>query len=257
MEKPVVFKSAGKQIVGILHAPKMRSRERKPGVVFFHGFAMDKSSRLFVRTARALADEGFFVLRFDFAGSGDSEGNFEDITIEGEIADGGEAISFLAHQRGVDPRRIGVVGNSLGGVVAACLAGRDRRVKSVALWSADADLRATTARFLGEEDYARALKEKQIVWREWVAGSAFVSELSLIDPVSEILRSEAPVLILNGERDSVVPPEDGMKYYDALQAKGRRAAHIVIDGANHLFSSPEWVDEVSAITVDWFSKTLS
>ena len=85
-----------------------------------------------------LSREGIYALRFDFRGYGDSEGEFTDITFEEEISDSIKALDFLSTIEGVDPDRMGILGLSMGGAVAAYVAGRDARVKSTVLWSAPA-----------------------------------------------------------------------------------------------------------------------
>ncbi len=76
-ELPVVYKNKGMQIVGMLHKPN--SNKKPPSAVFFHGCTTTKTEAhwIFVKLARALAERGIMVLRFDFRYSGDSEGNFE------------------------------------------------------------------------------------------------------------------------------------------------------------------------------------
>ena len=76
MEKPVIFKNnLEKQLVGILHLPEKEGKF--PAVIICHGFKGNKTQRKFVGLGRELAKNGIVVLRFDFYGSGDSEGNFE------------------------------------------------------------------------------------------------------------------------------------------------------------------------------------
>ena len=69
----------------ILHLPTARDASC-PAVAFFHGFTGTKVEphRIFVKTARELAAIGFYVLRFDFRGCGDSAGDFSEMTIGGE-----------------------------------------------------------------------------------------------------------------------------------------------------------------------------
>ena len=78
METPVVFDSKGQQIVGMLHVPN--GRGRFPGALLLHGFTGTKteSHRMFVKLSRRLAEHGIASLRFDFRGSGDSAGEFEE-----------------------------------------------------------------------------------------------------------------------------------------------------------------------------------
>jgi len=107
---------------GLLHRPD--GVDPTPAVMLLHGFTGQhiESDRLFVQVARALADAGFAALRFDFYGSGDSDGDFEEFTLDTELADACAGFDWLSTQSGIDPNRIGVVGLSLGGAIAALLA---------------------------------------------------------------------------------------------------------------------------------------
>ena len=136
MERPVVFYNQNQQINGILHSPTGYEAPC-PAVAFFHGFTGTKVEphRIFVKTARELAAIGFYVLRFDFRGSGDSEGDFSEMTIGGEVSDAIKSVDVLTAMQGVDAERIGILGLSMGGCVAAFVSGQDTRVKSTVMWA--------------------------------------------------------------------------------------------------------------------------
>ena len=68
--------SAGKTLSGRMELPGGRVRG---WAIFAHCFTCGKDNRAAVRIARLLAREGIGVLRFDFAGLGESEGDFADI----------------------------------------------------------------------------------------------------------------------------------------------------------------------------------
>ena len=135
MEKFVEFKSNGKRIVGFLHIPE--GKPKVPGVLLCHGFTGTKSEShfIFTKLARNLAENGIAVLRFDFRGSGDSEGKFEEMTLETEMTDGERAIEYLIKRKEVMKENIGVVGLSMGAVTATYLASKYKNVKSLCLWS--------------------------------------------------------------------------------------------------------------------------
>jgi len=78
-----------------------------------------ESHWIFVKCARALARAGIASLRFDFYGSGESDGEFREVTLQGEIADARAAMDFFRRQKGIDPKRLGLLGLSLGGAIAA------------------------------------------------------------------------------------------------------------------------------------------
>src|SRR5690349_11530430 len=102
MEIPVTFDCRGEQIVGMLHLPEGRGRH--PAVLLLHGFTGTKSEAhgMFVKMSRALVDHGIASLRFDFRGSGDSGGSFEEMTIKSEVIDATEAVRFLARHKNIN-----------------------------------------------------------------------------------------------------------------------------------------------------------
>ncbi|MHC4201539.1 MAG: alpha/beta hydrolase, partial [Planctomycetota bacterium] len=139
LEKQVEFTSGGLTLRGMVHLPDAQGSS--PAIVVFHGFTGNRIGGEFlpVKLSRALAGAGIASLRFDFAGSGESEGEFVDMSPLTELADARSALEFLARQEGVDPGRLGAYGHSLGGMVAAMLL-EDVRLGSGAILAAVADL---------------------------------------------------------------------------------------------------------------------
>lgn len=133
MEKAFYFENKGKRLFAILHSPN-NSTERK-GVIFCHPYSEEKqlSYRVFVRFARELCDKGFYVLRFDCFGYGDSQGDFEDATIETQIDDTIKAIDLFETKYKVE--KISLLGLRLGGTISALVAEQDSRVEKLILWS--------------------------------------------------------------------------------------------------------------------------
>lgn len=251
MEKLVSFQNHGQQIVGILHRPDLDGTV--PGVVLCHGFTGTKSEArwIFVRLARRLASSGIAVLRFDFRGSGDSEGEFRNMTISDEVSDAKAAVTFLSTCDGVDRARIGILGFSLGGCVAACVAGDIPLLKAVVLWAPVSDPDVQFAPLLTEgitfpHEFSPGL----------FLGRAFVDELPRVDPVASLARSSAPVLILHGTNDQAVPAGTSQSFVDARASTGIPSERVLIDGADHLFGSAGTEEQVIDRTASWFARHL-
>lgn len=105
-----------------------------PVVLMLHGFAGDRDEEdIFPRAAKAFAAAGLASLRIDFRGAGDSGGSFADTTFSRQIEDGLAALQFLQSDKRVDSARIGIVGVSQGGLVAAIVAARSGLPKALAL----------------------------------------------------------------------------------------------------------------------------
>lgn len=178
-----------------------------------------------------------------------------DVTVEGEISDGLKSLDFLQAQPELDPHRIGVLGLSLGGLVAACVAGRDARVKSLALWAALGLVEEVTA--LDEEHQQAA--QQQLAERGFIdergnlMGAGFVEGLAQTRPLEEVARYQGPALIIHGTKDETVDPRHALAYEKAIP--GRTELHLV-EGADHTFDRHEWEREVIEVTRHWFLETL-
>jgi len=256
MIKPVTFKNHGQQLIGILHVPEgLESRGKTPGIVMFHGFTGNKSEahRLFVYVARALCDSGFTVLRFDFRGSGDSDGEFDDMTVPGEISDAKKALTFLANQESVDRERIGVIGLSMGGRVAAILASQDRRVRFAVLYSAA--LGPLRERFLSEIAEATLQKldsgEAIKISEGWYLKKTFFDTIDNPVPLDIMGNIKVPVLLVHSDTDQVVPMDDSRKGYEIVQNLNDKNEFYTVKGGDHTFSEREHTNEVTVKTLEW------
>lgn len=133
-EEPTFITGGEFRLFGVLHRPSSPNRQGV-GVLFIPPFAEEKKGahRLLVDLARTLCRQGLPVLRFDFRGTGDSEGTFSDFTLAGALADARLAMAFLREQASVE--RIGLVGVRLGGTLAAHLAQEAQTCSAwLALW---------------------------------------------------------------------------------------------------------------------------
>jgi alpha/beta superfamily hydrolase len=238
--------------------PAARSHARtplSPAVLMCHGFTGHRGEAhfLFVQAARAFAQAGIAALRFDFRGSGESDGRFQEMTFEAEVADALAAFDYLAARPEVDPHRVAVLGLSLGGAVAACVAGREKRVAALVLWAAVADLGALAARFQTEQPPPR-LPDGTYEWGGLALGQEFVNTIALAQPLREVETFHGPVLIIHGTQDQAVDVSHAHRYAGVLEKRAR--LHLV-DEADHVFSSVSWKNEVIAVTTDFLSQALS
>ncbi len=252
METFVQFPNRQKKLLrGMMHRPKALRRP-VPGVVFFHGLTGDRmeSHWLFIKCARALERAGIASLRFDFFGSGESEGTFRDVTLPGEVSDARAGVEFLRRQRGVDPKRLGLCGMSLGGAVAAAVASA-ARARALVLWSAVAHL--------SELRRIAAVKARPLPngWREYKAheiSAAFLDSLEAVHPLEKLRRFRAPTLILHPGQDEHLPLDHPEGLYQAAGAAVKEK--VIVPGADHAFTSLAWEGEVIARTVAWFTHHL-
>ncbi|MBS7611118.1 alpha/beta fold hydrolase [Candidatus Bathyarchaeota archaeon] len=258
MIKPVVFKNKSQELVGILHIPdNLKPEEKTPGIVMFHGFTGNKTEahRLFVQVARSLCKSSFTVFRFDFRGSGDSDGEFEDMTLPGELDDAEAALTFLIRQKNVDEGRIGVIGLSMGGRVATILASKDERVKFAIFYSAA--LGPLRDRFLTHMDKEKLEKlnsgEAIEVSEGWYLRKSFFDTVDYVIPFKVMGKIKIPMLIIHGDRDLLIPLEEAEKGYEIIKSLNDKNELYVIKGGDHTFSKKEYTLEVISKTLSWLS----
>jgi uncharacterized protein len=242
-----------KLLRGMLHRPA-GGRGKRPGVVFFHGFTGDRmeSHWIFIKCARALAREGIASLRFDFYGSGESEGSFCEATLQSEIADARTAARFMQRQKGIDPARLGLCGLSLGGCVAACVAGA-ANAKALVLWSAVAHpaILQQLSKKLGNPSSTHPGDFEYDARR---ISARFLKDAAKVDPLRAIRRFRKPTRIIHPGKDETVPLSHAA---DFLQASGATIKQkVIIPGADHTFTSIAWEAAVIGLTVEWFRRHL-
>ena len=127
----VQISSGGQNVFGILHLP---DGEATHGIVYCSPFAEEQKStyRVFVEHARLLADKGVASLRFDYRGTGDSDGYFQDYLLEDWIGDTVAAIECLKEKSDFD--KVCVLGVRFGGFIGIQAAQRSESVSDLILW---------------------------------------------------------------------------------------------------------------------------
>jgi len=131
-EKPFFFENGDYKLFGVVHKPES-DEELSKGFVFCHPFAEEKLwvHRAYVSFARELAKQGYMVLRFDYMGHGDSEGEFEDSTIQTRLSDIKCAIKQL---KDFGVQEVGLLGLRFGASLAALAAEEVEGVRSLVMW---------------------------------------------------------------------------------------------------------------------------
>lgn len=123
-----------RSLVGIVTSPVQPGGADLPAVVLLNAGLMHRvgPNRLYVRIARALADRGFAVLRFDFSGMGDSRPRADQLPyVESAAQEVRLAMDWLAEHRGAS--RFLLIGHCAGAGIALLVARADPRVAGAAL----------------------------------------------------------------------------------------------------------------------------
>jgi exosortase A-associated hydrolase 2 len=132
-ELPLYFPSGENSLFGVLHEPQEPATG--PAFVFCHPLGEEKlwTHRVFVSFARQLAQAGHAVLRFDYMGNGDSDGEFSRSSLTTAKADVHSAIDQLRRTTGA--RRINLLGLRLGATIASLVADEATDIDRLVLWA--------------------------------------------------------------------------------------------------------------------------
>jgi len=225
----------GNGIVGTIARPA--GEGPYPAVLMLHGFAStrDEVGGMYQRAAAALAAEGIASLRIDFLGGGDSEGDFADTTIQGQVADAEVALDYLLSQEFVDPSSVGILGFSLGGGIAQIVAGAHAdELTSMVVWSTVGDLVADFTDSLGQEMFdeaeAKGSAFQDLGWRTITLNQAFFESLAGYDMAEELSKYDGPFMAIAGGED---PLSVFAESFSEL-ASGPSEA-LIIPGADHIY----------------------
>jgi uncharacterized protein len=237
----------------------------------------------FLVLADHLTRKGIAVLRYDKRGIGKSTGSYEEATTADFASDAEAALAFLKTQKGIDPRKIGIIGHSEGGIIASMVASRSTSVAWITVLAGPAtkgeetlllqsDLITRAAGMTNEQvaksldfdrksynlvrhEKDRAALEKDLADLVQVSGlgpsmpPAFVQRqihwtsspwfrfFLDYDPVPALQQTKCPVLVLSGEKDLQVPPQENLPLIrKALEDGGNRDFQVVeLPGLNHQF----------------------
>lgn len=131
-EEPYFFANGDYKLFGVMHRPQP-DKDLSKGFVFCHPFAEEKLwvHRAYVNFARTLVEHGFSVLRIDYMGHGDSEGNFEDSTITSRVSD---IVCAVGQLKDAGTKDVGLLGLRFGATLAAVAAEEIDAIDALIMW---------------------------------------------------------------------------------------------------------------------------
>jgi len=218
--------------------------------VFAHCFTCSKDIFAASRIARALAERGIAVLRFDFTGLGSSEGEFANTDFSSNVEDLVAAADFLRETYQA-PRIL--VGHSLGGAAVIAAAPRIPEVAAVATINApfDPDHVRHLLRDAVERIEAEGETEVTIAGRTFRIGKQFLDDIASQRMTDILGRLGRALLVFHAPRDQYVGIENASEIF-------RHAKHpksfVSLDDADHLLSHHADAVYVAEVLTAWSSR---
>jgi hypothetical protein len=267
-DESVQIPGLGFNLAGTITRPASAPAARLPAVVLIGGSGpTDRDETvagipIFGHLARELVAAGFFVVRYDKRGVGQSGGRTESVSIADYAEDARQVVLWLERRKDVDKDRIGVIGHSEGALVAMLLAGRERnKVSALALVAGPSTSgaevvleqqklllskmpidEAQRAEKVALQEKINAAVVKGVGWADIpeaarrVADTPYFYSFLTFNPEKAMKETRQPVLIVQGELDSQVQPHHADKLAEFARARNTKAAVEVVKvpGVNHL-----------------------
>ena len=300
----VTIPANGFNLAGALTTPPgVADRLRAPAIVLVGGSGpTDRDETvagipIFAQLAKQLADSGFVVLRYDKRGVGQSGGRTETSTLHDYAEDALAAVKWLSRRKDVDPHKLVLAGHSEGGSVALIAASRDKKIKGVitiaAPGSKGTDLILEQQRHvldtmkLSEADKQSRIELQKKIQAAVESGSGWdgvpdelrkqadtpwFRSLLMFDPAEMLQKVKQPLLVVQGDLDTQVPPHEADRLGELARARKKAGPVEVVHlpGINHLLVPAKTGEvaeygqlrertissKVASAIVDWVKKTL-
>ncbi len=250
LHEKVTFDGSHSLLAGDLQIPE---GEIRGGVLLAHCFTCSKSYKITRHIATGIESGGFAVLRFDFTGLGESEGDFADTSVTTHIDDL-EAAAHYMKDRGFGA--CVMVGHSLGGAAVLLAAGNVPEVKAVVAIAAPATADHIKHVFT-DQDVGQALHtgrvEVKIAGRPFSISAEFFQDLERHGTLDHIAALDRPLLVIHGTADRIVSIEESEKIFAAARQPRWFAA---IPEANHLFTKQEDAQKAARTIVSFLDAVL-
>lgn len=263
MEQPLTFKDPDQRTVSAVLSTPDAPTDRI--AVLCHGFLSSQHSTTNKTLTRLLAGHNVATLRFDFFGHGDSQGAFEHITVGLAVSQALAALDLVA-ARGY--AKVGLVGSSFGGLVAIHAAarwtgppgcevkpgpGEPQGVACLALKCPVVDFPEELELELGRAGMAQWRRTGTVPNFAGGAGRIRLSFNFYEDAQRHIAYGvapsiRAPTLIVQGDRDELIPLHQSRRFFDALTVE--KSLHL-LEGADHQFSRREDFVRMTTLVSEW------
>ncbi len=242
--------SNGDELAAILDLPD----EGKPiaYALFAHCFTCSKDYKSVVNISKALVQKGIGVMRFDFTGLGESEGDFSETTFSSNVDDLVAAAAFMKSEH--DGPAI-LIGHSFGGAAVIQAAGKIESSRAVAVIATPYDPSHVAELLQLEKRFENSdTIDVTISGRTFKLKRKFLDDLrheAIKKPLADLRK---PLIIFHSPADGVVGIDNAAKIF---QAARHPKSFISLDGADHLLSDPADSKYVGFIIAEWARRYIA
>lgn len=229
--------------------------DKFPTVLMVSGFGVDLHEYGYFDEVRdLLTRNGFQTFSFSFEGTGASEGNFLDMTVDRQSQQLHDVLEYVKKDRYTDTSRIGILAQSFGTTTTiSALPLPD--IKTLLFTSAPSDPYESLARwFKGQRGYEPegVSKIQRSDGRYTKIGSQFWSNLQKHKFAEEVKKISQPVLFIYGSRDKRIKRWEIQDHFISVKARKKL---LLVNLADHGFTG-KFRPTVLKLILEWFEETL-
>ena len=239
----------GETLSGVLETPSV---EPSGWAIFAHCFTCSKKSLAASRVARGLAARGIGVLRFDFTGLGDSEGEFATSGFSSNVADLVSAATWMA----TAGRPVSLmIGHSLGGAATIVAAASLPGVKAVATIGAPSDAGHVVEQFKQAVPEIEAAGQAQVNLggRPFTLSRSFLEDVRSASVRDAVKALRKPLMVLHAPGDEVVGIDNAT---DLFVAAKHPKSFVSLDQSDHLLTGRSDADFVVDVIAGWSARYI-
>ena len=239
------------QLAGRLELPV--NQQPHNFAIFAHCFTCTKNLTAVKNVSRELTAAGFGVLRFDFTGLGESEGDFENTNFSGNVDDLVEAANFLTKNYNAPTI---IIGHSLGGAAAIFAADIIPSIKAVAVINSPSD--PSHVRNLLQDSTHEITKNGKAKVNlggiDFTIKKQFLDDLENKSLLKIVGNFKKALLIMHSPTDRIVGIKNAEDLYKAAH---HPKSFVSLDGVDHLLSKKEDSSYVGQVIAGWATRYIS
>ena len=240
--------SQGEQLAALLETP---DQEPVATALFAHCFTCGKDIAAASRISRALVQRGYAVMRFDFTGLGNSDGDFANTNFSSNVHDLVAAANHL-REEGLAPSIL--IGHSLGGTAVLSAAHEIPECKGVVTIGSPSDARHVAEQFACDIDTINKDGEATVS----LAGRKFTIRRQFLDDINQtsiehIGKLKAALLVMHSPVDTIVNIAEAERIYKAAH---HPKSFVSLDDADHLLSRAADSEYVADMIAAWASRQV-
>ena len=221
--------------------------------LFAHCFTCSKNTKAIAHISRALTQKGLAVLRFDFTGLGESEGDFSDTNFSSNVDDLIVAADFL--ESNYEAPSV-LIGHSFGGAAVLQAAARVSSSTAVVTIAAPSDPQHVTHTLGSATETIQQQGEATVdlAGRTFTLKKQFLDDLDFVNMGKTLKNLNRALLVLHSPIDETVGIENAAQIF---QAARHPKSFVSLDTADHLLSNPEDSLYAGSVIAAWAYKYVN